>query len=215
MRRLFWLVSVLSLGHLAWAVGDQVPKSGEKNKPVGYVDCSARDSSQLTLTYLDACEKLPNVRLACGQSLIVLERRGQWLKVGLTVGGPRYILAIQVSQKPDRLVPFDVDSGIADLGPPSCSVPTEHQDRGPRATYSPDPVYPDKARKNKISGTVVLSLTVGTDGLPHDINVEKKLGYGLDEKALEAVQQWKFQPALKDGQPFEKRIEVTVSFHLY
>jgi TonB family protein len=61
----------------------------------------------------------------------------------------------------------------------------------------------------------VLSLTVGTDGLPHDIQVEKKLGYGLDEKALEAMRKWKFKPELRDGQPIEKRIHVEMKFRLY
>jgi len=86
---------------------------------------------------------------------------------------------------------------------------------GPRAIYAPDPEYSETARKKKIAGTVVLSLTVGTDGLAHDIQVEKKLGYGLDEKAVEAIRKWRFQPELRDGQPIEKRIYVDVTFRLY
>ena|SRR5208337_55005 len=215
MRRGFWLVSVLALRTLTWAVDDQVPLPTEKSSLVGYVDCSGRDKSQLTLTYLDACEKLRNVRLACGQSLTVIERQGPWLKVGLPVGGPRYILARLVSQRADAFVPFDPGSGIKDLGPPSCPVLTEPKVPGPRAIYAPDPEYSETARKKKIAGTVVLSLTVGTDGLAHDIQVEKKLGYGLDEKAVEAIRKWRFQPELRDGQPIEKRIYVDVTFRLY
>jgi TonB family protein len=45
--------------------------------------------------------------------------------------------------------------------------------------------------------------------------VVQGVGYGLDEKAVEAVSRWKFTPALKDGQPIEKEISVEVSFHLY
>jgi TonB family protein len=45
--------------------------------------------------------------------------------------------------------------------------------------------------------------------------VEKKLGYGLDEKALEAMRKWKFKPELRDGQPIEKRIHVEMKFRLY
>jgi TonB family protein len=77
---------------------------------------------------------------------------------------------------------------------------------------------PDKseeARKKKIHGTVVLSLTIGTDGRPHDTKIEKPLGYGLDEKALEAVRQWRFQPALKDGKPVETQTSVSLEFKLF
>ncbi len=206
MRRGFWLISVLALGHLAWAADDQAPAPTEKSSLVGYVDCSRRDKDQLTRTFLDACGKVPDVRLACGQSLAVFGKQGPWLKVGLPEGGSRYILARLVSQKADAFVPFDADSGIVNLGWASC---------GPRAIYSPEPEYSDKARKKKINGTVVLSLTVGTDGLAHDIQVEKKLGYGLDEKAVEAMRKWKFQPELRDGQPIETPIKVEMSFRLY
>src|SRR5208283_1894721 len=215
MRSGFWLILVLALGRLAWAADDQVPAPTGKSSLVGYVDCSRRDKDRLTPTYLDACEKLRNVRLACGQSLTVLERQGPWLKVGLPVGGPRYILATLVSQRADVFVPFDAGSGIKDLGPPSCPVLTEPKVPGPRAIYAPDPEYSETARKKKIAGTVVLSLTVGSDGLPHDIQVEKKLGYGLDEKAVEAMRKWKFQPELRDGQPIETPIKVEMTFRLY
>jgi TonB family protein len=206
MRSGFWLIPVLALAPLTWAADDQIPKSDGKSSLVGYVDCSRRDKDQLTLTFLDACGKVPSVRLACGQSLTVFEKHGAWLKVGLPEGGSRYILARLVSQKADAFVPFDADSGIVNLGWASC---------GPRAIYSPEPEYSERARKKKINGTVVLSLTVGTDGLAHDIQVEKKLGYGLDEKAVEAMRKWKFQPELRDGQPIETPIKVEMTFRLY
>jgi len=206
MRSGFWLIPVLALVALTRAADDPIPAPTEKSSLVGYVDCSRRDKTRLTLTFLDACGKVPDVRLACGQSLAVFEKHGAWLKVGLPDGGSRYMLARLVSQKADTFVPFDADSGIVDLGWAGC---------GPREIYAPDPEYSEKARKKKINGTVVLSLTVGTDGLAHDIQVDKKLGYGLDEKAVEAMQKWKFQPEIKDGQPIETSIKVEMSFHLY
>jgi protein TonB len=57
-------------------------------------------------------------------------------------------------------------------------------------------------------------LTIGTDGLPKDVRVIKSLGMGLDEKAVEAVRQWKFEPAMKDGQPVALELAVEVDFHL-
>jgi len=84
----------------------------------------------------------------------------------------------------------------------------------PRVSYSPDPEYSDEARRAKYQGTCVLSLIVGPDGLPQDIRVARSLGMGLDEKAIEAVQQWRFQPALKDGKPVAVAINVEVQFRL-
>jgi len=211
----FWLVPVLVFGPAAWAVNDHAPATAGESSPVGYVDCSNRDKRDVAPTYYDDCERVPFAGLACGRSVTVLERRGQWLKVGVANESPRYINAGLVSQRPDRSIPFDADSGVADLGPPNCPVQSEHRNRAPRPIYTPEPVYPEKARKEKIKGTVVLSLTVGADGLPHDIKVEKPLGHGLDEKALEAVRQWRFQPALKDGKPVETQISVSVEFKLF
>ena len=85
----------------------------------------------------------------------------------------------------------------------------------PRAIYSPDPEYSEEARKAKYQGTDVLNLTAGADGLAYDICVENALGHGLDEKAIEAVKQWKFEPGVKDGRPVPVRLSVEVDFQLY
>ena len=85
----------------------------------------------------------------------------------------------------------------------------------PRAIYQPDPEYSEEARKAKYQGTCVLWLVVGPDGRPRDIKVARTLGLGLDEKAIEAVKQWKFEPAMKDGKPVAVQINVEVSFRLY
>ncbi len=85
----------------------------------------------------------------------------------------------------------------------------------PRALYAPDPEYSEEARKAKYQGTVVLWVIVGPDGRPHDIRVQRSVGMGLDEKAIEAVRTWKFEPARKDGQPVAVQINVEVNFRLY
>lgn len=85
----------------------------------------------------------------------------------------------------------------------------------PKAIYSPDPEYSEEARKVKHMGTVVLWLVVGPDGKPRDIKVLRTLGLGLDEKAIEAVKNWRFDPAMKDGKPVAVQINVEVNFHLY
>jgi len=85
----------------------------------------------------------------------------------------------------------------------------------PRVIYQPDPEYSEEARKAKYQGTCVLWLVVGPDGRPRDIKVARTLGLGLDEKAIEAVKTWKFEPAMKDGKPVAVQINVEVSFRLY
>jgi periplasmic protein TonB len=85
----------------------------------------------------------------------------------------------------------------------------------PKQIYAPDPEYSEEARKVKHMGTVVLWLVVGPDGKPRDIRVARTLGLGLDEKAIEAVKTWIFEPAYKDGKPVAVQINVEVNFHLY
>ncbi|MBZ5646731.1 MAG: energy transducer TonB [Acidobacteriia bacterium] len=85
----------------------------------------------------------------------------------------------------------------------------------PRAIATPDPEYSEEARKAKYQGVVLLWLVVGPDGRPHDIRVSRSLGMGLDQKAVEAVKQWKFEPAMKDGRPVAVQINVEVNFRLY
>jgi TonB family protein len=85
----------------------------------------------------------------------------------------------------------------------------------PQAISAPDPGYTEEARRAKKQGTCVLWLIVDAAGHPRDLKVVRGLGLGLDEKALEAVKQWRFQPALKDGKPVDVQISVEVEFHLY
>jgi TonB family protein len=85
----------------------------------------------------------------------------------------------------------------------------------PKAIYSPDPEYSEEARKAKYQGTCVLWLVVDPDGKPRDIRVARTLGLGLDEKAIEAVKTWRFEPGRKDGKPVATMVHVEVTFHLY
>jgi TonB family protein len=85
----------------------------------------------------------------------------------------------------------------------------------PRAIYDPEPEYSEEARKAKYQGTVVLWVVIGSDGRAKDLRVQRSLGMGLDEKALEAVRKWRFAPALKDGRPVPVQVNIEVSFRLY
>jgi TonB family protein len=77
-----------------------------------------------------------------------------------------------------------------------------------------DPEYSEEARKAKYQGTVLLSIEVSPSGLASNIKVVRSLGLGLDEKAIEAVKQWKFKPGYKDGKPVTVAATIEVNFRL-
>jgi periplasmic protein TonB len=85
----------------------------------------------------------------------------------------------------------------------------------PQAISAPDPEYTDEARRAKVQGTCVLWLIVDEQGHPRDIRVVRGLGLGLDARAIDAVKQWRFQPAMKDGHPVNVQISVELGFKLY
>ncbi len=84
----------------------------------------------------------------------------------------------------------------------------------PKLLHKIDPKYTEDARTAKISGAVLLRVVVGTDGKAHDINVVSTIDPGLSQKAVEAVQQWDFQPGQKDGQPVNVFAQIEVNFRL-
>jgi TonB family protein len=84
----------------------------------------------------------------------------------------------------------------------------------PRPIFDPDPEYSDEARQAKYQGTVMLWAVVGADGKAHEIQVQRSLGMGLDEKAIEAVRGWKFAPGMKDGVPVPVQVNIEVEFRL-
>jgi TonB family protein len=86
----------------------------------------------------------------------------------------------------------------------------------PVILHGPDPEFSDEARRAKYQGICVISLIVDAQGNPQDIRVARVLGMGLDEKAIEAVRQYKFKPAMKDGKiPVAVRTNIEINFHLY
>ena len=85
----------------------------------------------------------------------------------------------------------------------------------PRAIYDPEPEFSEEARRAKYQGIVLLQLVVDANGVPQNIQVTRSLGMGLDEKAIEAVTTWRFEPARKSGQPVPVLINVEVDFSLH
>ncbi|MFI5178098.1 MAG: TonB family protein [Vicinamibacterales bacterium] len=76
------------------------------------------------------------------------------------------------------------------------------------------PGYTEEARRQAIEGDVVLEIVVRQDGSVGNVKVTRSLGAGLEQKAVEAVRQWRFGPARRQGAPVDVVVEVSVEFKL-
>jgi len=85
----------------------------------------------------------------------------------------------------------------------------------PQLMHSVRPEFTDEARQANLQGVVSIQLIVDANGNPENIQVVRHLGMGLDQKAIEAVRQYKFRPAMYQGHPVPVRLVVDVDFRLY
>ena len=85
----------------------------------------------------------------------------------------------------------------------------------PVVLYQPEPEFSEEARKAKVAGNVLVYLQVDQTGHPQHVRVIRGIGLGLDEKAVEAVRQYKFKPAMKNGQPVTVEMNVEVNFQIF
>ena len=96
----------------------------------------------------------------------------------------------------------------------------------PKLVSAVDPEFTAEARRKRLQGVVVVSVTVDTSGNPQDVRVarsmaedvskkDKQTAVGLDEKAVEAVKQYKFQAGQFQGKPVPVEIEVRVNFRIF
>ena len=85
----------------------------------------------------------------------------------------------------------------------------------PRVIYRFIPEYSEEAKKDKTSGNVLVHLWVDEQGQPSHVHVLRGVGKGLDEKAVEAVKQYKFTPAMEDGKPVTVELSIEVNFQIF
>jgi TonB family protein len=74
--------------------------------------------------------------------------------------------------------------------------------------------YTEEARRRSLQGEVVLEIVVTRNGTVGDVRILRRLGSGLDERAIQAVRQWRFAPATRTGVPVDVLVEVAVEFNL-
>jgi len=84
----------------------------------------------------------------------------------------------------------------------------------PSVIRKTDVEFSEEARIAKVSGTVLMSVIVGEDGKVRDARVDRSVGLGVDEKAIEAVRTWQFEPGIKDGMPVAVAVNVEVNFRI-
>ena len=85
----------------------------------------------------------------------------------------------------------------------------------PVVVHSVMPEFTPEARAANFQGNVAIQLIVDAQGNPQDIRVIRRLGMGLEEKAIEAVRMYKFRPAMYQGHPVAVQIVIDVDFHLH
>jgi periplasmic protein TonB len=85
----------------------------------------------------------------------------------------------------------------------------------PQVIHSVEPEFTPEARQANRQGTVSIHLIVDSQGVPQDIHVTRPLGMGLDQKAIEAVRQYRFRPAMYQGHPVSVQMVIEVEFHLH
>ena len=191
------------------------------NKPTpssdytGYVQCTSKKNGAPVPVFDDVCADKPNGSINCGEQVAIIERRGPWLKIKTADGREVYLGVLSISRVKNKFIPVTapVDSQF-DRRACIATKMAAHPEgtHAPRAIYAPDPEYPSNDSRKPFYGAVTLSVTIGTDGRPRDITVEKPLGDDFDRNAIEALKQWQFDPALKDGQPVETKIKVEMTY---
>jgi len=216
-------------GHLVYRVAPKYPKQALRKKIEGTVELQAVIAKDGSLKELMVISGDPMLASAATEAV------QKWRYEPYMLNGEPVEVRTRITVAftlPNKLVGYpriparvDVDTRDSEPLVPLAALPVPEPPPGvyrvggdvtrPHATYAPDPEFSEEGRKANKQGTVVLLAIVTADGTVRDVRVLQSLGSGLDEKAVEAIKQWKFDPARKNGEPVAVQITATVSFKLY
>jgi TonB family protein len=135
---------------------------------------------------------------------------GQFRKIEVTV---KTATAAKVEHRAGYYMtdpPSIVESSVR----PPAGAAAPPYDKPPVILFKKDAEYSEAARKAKYQGTVLLDLEIDDSGRAGNIRVARSLGLDLDENAMDALRQWRFKPATKDGKPVAAQVQVEVNFRL-
>lgn len=108
-------------------------------------------------------------------------------------------------QRPTAMTPFD-----------TCKyLPLGSGIHAPRPVSAPDPQLPEAARKANLNGNVVVALAINEKGSVNDVKVVRSSDRRFEPNAIDAVKQWEFAPATKDGKPMAVQMNAEISFELH
>jgi periplasmic protein TonB len=125
-------------------------------------------------------------------------------QTGTTPATPPVQAPRPVAPPPGARAPSPPVASGPGLAPGSTPVPIE----------SPAPRYPIDALRNGESGTVLLRVHVGADGVPVAVDlVKSSRSRSLDRAASEAVTRWRFRPAQRNGQAVPGEVQVPIAFN--
>jgi periplasmic protein TonB len=115
---------------------------------------------------------------------------------------------------PPHIVQAPQTARPAAPAPPASPAAEIAAGTAPQPIQMPAPSYPSEALRNGDSGTVLLRVHVGPDGVPYAVDlVRSSRSRALDRAANDAVRRWRFRPAMRDGQPVAGEVEVPISFN--
>jgi TonB family protein len=105
----------------------------------------------------------------------------------------------------------------ADFNPADATIYKAGKDgvQYPHAKYTPEPDFSEQARRARYQGTAILNVIVDQTGKIARVRLERALGAGLDENAMETIKDWRFDPATREGQPVAVEMKIEVSFALH
>jgi protein TonB len=157
---------------------------------------------------------------ATARSLAPLQSEGlvlRWIMRGEVLNGHEIeLLVTALSEGPATPELFQIPADFHAVAPPASPSP-------PGASTSPtlitrvNPTYTQDAMRAKIQGSVRLEVVVLADGTVGDVRVIESLDkqYGLDQQAINAAKQWRFNPARRNGQPVPAQVAIVLEFKLH
>ncbi len=138
------------------------------------------------------------------------------LKYGLIIPAALFLLSVAVGGAAMAVViEPQSPSQAADQAKPYGQIYRIGKDvKAPILIESKPPVYPESARggKDKFEGTCLINLVVDASGVPRDVHVTRSLGPDFDESAIKAVEQYRFTPAMRSGEPVAVSLNIEVNF---
>ncbi|HXE12064.1 MAG TPA: M56 family metallopeptidase [Bryobacteraceae bacterium] len=179
----------------------------------GYAELLVEVSRNLSSPALFGCAMFSNRNQLRGRIVKILAYRK---KSALSKSGRLgFALAVTVLMSMSFIAPITARTAAVADKPAGNGVYKIGGDvTAPTVLHKVEPQYTKAAAKKKIMGMTLLSLVIDADGQPQDIRVLRSLDPGLDQKAIEAVRQWTFEPGTKDGQPVAVKATIEVNFKL-